>query len=107
VIQIFTRHGVGLQEPWLGAVGMLQFEVFKERLKNEYRVQVKIESLPYKVARWVGGGKEAEKWLETRRDFKVVLDRHQRPVMLAESKWALNYALSNAPDIAFYDVEPL
>jgi peptide chain release factor 3 len=107
VIQIFTRPGVGLQEPWLGAVGLLQFEVFKERLKNEYRVQVKIEGLPYKVARWVGGGKEAEKWLESRRDFKIVLDRHQRPVMLAESKWALNYALSNAPDIAFYDVEPL
>ena len=53
VIQIFTRPGVGLQEPWLGAVGLLQFEVFKERLKNEYRVQVKIEGLPYKVARWV------------------------------------------------------
>jgi peptide chain release factor 3 len=107
VIQIFTRQGVGLQEPWLGAVGMLQFEVFKERLKNEYSVQVKIEVLPYKVARWVGGGKEAEEWLNSRRDFKVVLDRHQRPVMLAESAWALNYALSNAPDIAFYDVEPL
>jgi peptide chain release factor 3 len=107
VIQIFTRQGVGLQEPWLGAVGMLQFEVFKERLKNEYNVHVKIEVLPYKVARWVGGGKEAEEWLKSRRDFKIVLDRHQRPVMLAESAWALNYALSNAPDIAFYDVEPL
>ena len=107
VIQIFTRPGVGLQEPWLGAVGLLQFEVFKERLKNEYRVQVKIEGLPYKVARWVGGGKKAETWLESRRDFKVVHDRHQRPVMLAESKWALNYALSNAPDIEFFDVEPL
>ena len=34
-------------------------------------------------------------------------DRHDRPVMLAESKWALNYALSNAPDIEFFDVEPL
>ncbi|MEC7242133.1 MAG: hypothetical protein VXW32_12940, partial [Myxococcota bacterium] len=72
-----------------------------------YRVQVKIEGLPYKVARWVGGGKKAETWLESRRDFKVVHDRHQRPVMLAESKWALNYALSNAPDIEFFDVEPL
>jgi peptide chain release factor 3 len=107
VIQVFTRPDVGRQEPWLGAVGMLQFEVFKERLKNEYRVHVKIEPLPYRVARWVGGGEKAEAWLQSRRDFKIVLDRHNRPVMLAESKWALNYALSNAPDIAFYDVEPL
>jgi len=107
VIQVFTRPGVGLQEPWLGAVGVLQFEVFKERLANEYRVKVVIDGLPYKVARWVGGGPEARKWLESRRDFKIVEDRHGCPVMLSESEWALNYAVRNAPELTLYDVEPL
>ena len=107
VIQVFPRPGVGIQDPWLGAVGVLQFEVFKERLLNEYRVKVVIEMLPYRVARWVGGGEESRKWLESRRDFKVVEDRHGSPVMLSESEWALNYALRNAPNIEFYDVEPL
>ena len=28
-----------VRDPYLGAVGMLQFEVLRERLKNEYRVK--------------------------------------------------------------------
>ncbi|MGH9319393.1 MAG: peptide chain release factor 3, partial [Vicinamibacteria bacterium] len=40
VIQLFFLPGRGRQNPYLGAVGLLQFEVLKERLKNEYKVAV-------------------------------------------------------------------
>ena len=37
----------------LGAVGVLQFEVFEYRLKNEYNSEIRMEDLDYSVARWV------------------------------------------------------
>ena len=69
VIQLFYRPAVGKHDPYLGAVGMLQFEVLKERLLNEYNVKAIIQSLPFQIARWVGGTPEALKWLEERRDY--------------------------------------
>ena len=50
VIQVFnpTDHA-----PILGAVGGLQFEVFVYRLDAEYGAPAKLESMPYKLSRWV------------------------------------------------------
>ena len=64
VIQVFYRPDLGRSEPYVGAVGVLQFEVLKERLKNEYRVNAVLERLPSQFARWVGGGDAAVEWLE-------------------------------------------
>jgi peptide chain release factor 3 len=37
----------------LGAVGVLQFEVFQYRLKSEYGAEALLETMPWKVLRWV------------------------------------------------------
>ena len=37
----------------LGAVGQLQFEVFEHRMRNEYNVEVLMEQVGSKIARWV------------------------------------------------------
>ena len=37
----------------LGAVGQLQLEVVKYRLEAEYGVKVRVEPVPYRLARWV------------------------------------------------------
>ncbi|KIU20048.1 Peptide chain release factor 3 [Weissella cibaria] len=37
----------------LGAVGQLQFEVFKFRMKNEYNSDVVMEPMGKKTARWI------------------------------------------------------
>lgn len=107
VIQLFYRPELGRQDPYLGAVGMLQFEVLKERLKNEYRVNTELERLSFQVARWVGGSPEALQWLESKRDFPVLRDRNDQPVLLSESVWNMNYAMQNAPGLELYEVEPL
>ena len=39
----------------LGAMGPLQFEVMKHRLKSEYRVDLQLTGLPFKLARWPQG----------------------------------------------------
>ena len=59
VIQSFYRLGQGRQDPVLGAVGLLQFEVLKERLASEYNVTADFRPAPYNMARWVRGDAEA------------------------------------------------
>jgi peptide chain release factor 3 len=107
VVQLFYRPELGRQDPYLGAVGVLQFEVLRERLRNEYNVKAALETQPFRVARWVGGSESALLWLKRRRDYTLVEDRHQRPVLLAPSDWPLSYAMRNAEGLELYDVEPL
>ena len=52
VIQVFVRPDAGRQSAWLGAVGLLQFEVLKERLKNEYRVHARMRVGRTKCFSW-------------------------------------------------------
>jgi peptide chain release factor 3 len=107
VVQLFYRPELGRQDPYLGAVGVLQFEVLRERLRNEYNVKADLDPQPFRVARWVGGTPSALEWLKNRRDYTLVEDRHSRPVLLSPSEWPLNYALRNAEGLELYDVEPL
>jgi peptide chain release factor 3 len=107
VIQVFVRPDIGRQEPWLGAVGVLQFEVLKERLKNEYRVNVRLEPLSYRLARWIEAGEDGLDWLRKRREYKLVQDRNGNPVLLADAEWAVDFAARNAPGVVMHDIEPL
>jgi peptide chain release factor 3 len=107
VIQLFFLPGRGRQNPYLGAVGLLQFEVLKERLQNEYRVAVEFSKSKYTRARWIGGSKEALEWLRSTHGYAVVEDRHGQPVVLTDSDWNLTYALEKAPGLLLFDVEPL
>ena len=107
VIQLFLTPGQGRQNPYLGAVGILQFEVLKERLKNEYKVSVQFVKASFSRARWVGGKPEALEWLRSTHGYLLVEDRNGQPVVLTDSNWNLSYALENAPGLELYDVEPM
>ena len=52
-IQIFTEMTAGLEEVIVGVVGVLQFDVLKYRLENEYNVEIRLENLPYEHIRWI------------------------------------------------------
>ncbi|MFK7931248.1 MAG: peptide chain release factor 3 [Myxococcota bacterium] len=106
-IQMFIREGLGPADPYLGAVGLLQFEVLKERLKNEYRVTAELLPSEFTCARWVGGTQAGLDWLRKRSDFVLVTDRDERWVVLAETSWKLDYAVSQAPGLELLDVSPL
>ena len=66
----------------LGAVGVLQFEVVKHRLKDEYGVDCSFENVNVTTARWVECDDEKE--------FSKFKDRH-----------AANLALDHAGDLAY------
>ena len=106
-IQLFYREGLGTADPYLGAVGQLQFEVLKYRLQEEYGTKCELEMTPYSTARWVAGKPTGLAWLQARADYLMVTDRDGRHVVLSQSPWSLNYALSEAPGLELLDVSPL
>lgn len=108
VVQVFFNPKEGPQSAVLGAVGVLQFEVLKERLKNEYGVDAVFESLPYRHARWIVGDDKTVAWLKAGSSFKVLGDRNDQPVLLCETPWTIDYAIEKAPgDLKLFDIEPL
>ena len=52
-IQIFQEFNTGMEEIIVGVVGVLQFDVLKYRLENEYNVEIRLEPLPYEHIRWI------------------------------------------------------
>ncbi len=52
-IQIFQEFNTGMEEIIVGVVGVLQFDVLKYRLENEYNVEIRLENLPYEHIRWI------------------------------------------------------
>ena len=44
-IQIFQEYNTGMEEIIVGVVGVLQFDVLKYRLENEYNVEIRLDTL--------------------------------------------------------------
>ena len=74
-------------------MGVLQFDVIKFRLLNEYGVQGIFESISYTCARWYHSDNPAElKAFETRYADQIALDIKDKRIFLANSSWDLDYA---------------
>lgn len=99
-IQIFIDPAIGPQDPILGAVGELQFEVLLHRLENEYNLEdVKLQRLPYSVARWPR--KEGKATDQIQGNFRVYRDQKDQPVVLLNEIWDLNWAQKENPEVEF------
>jgi peptide chain release factor 3 len=85
----------------LGAVGQLQLDVVKYRLKAEYDVEVRLAPISCSLARWVSRRDGAPVDLDDLRKGHVgtpVVDVRERPVLLLEGEWQLNSAAKYLPD---------
>ena len=89
------------RDPILGAVGVLQFEVIQHRLMSEYKVAVRLRSLPYKRARWVEGEPFDPKRFMRAGATTCVVDAEGRPLVLFENDWALHTTIENHPQLRF------
>ncbi|GAO02499.1 peptide chain release factor 3 [Anaeromyxobacter sp. PSR-1] len=88
----------------LGALGQLQFEVVRYRLESEYSVQVRVEPVPYQLARWVSRADGKPLDLDALHDAvegMVVLDVRDRAVVLFDREWALRTAERLHPEYRF------
>ncbi len=99
-IQLLIDPVVGPQDPVVGVVGELQFEVLLFRLNDEYKLDAKLERLGYSVARWPVDetGKPVSSLKGGARMFE---DAGGRPVVLLEREWDLKWLEKENPGIQF------
>ena len=66
----------------MGVVGVLQFDVLKYRLENEYNVEIRLDSLPYEYIRWIEHTETDLDKLTGTSDMKKVKDLKDRPLCI-------------------------
>lgn len=93
-IQIFHELNTGLEEIIVGVVGVLQFEVLKYRLENEYNVEIRMDTLPYEHIRWIANAESIDiNKLSGTSDMKKVTDLKDRPLLLFINSWSIGMTL--------------
>ncbi|MGN0240158.1 MAG: EF-Tu/IF-2/RF-3 family GTPase, partial [Candidatus Weimeria sp.] len=88
-IQIFQEYHTGMEEIIVGVVGVLQFDVLKFRLENEYNVDIIMENLPYEYVRWVENKDIDMDTIVGTSDMKKVMDLKGRPLLLFVNEWSI------------------
>ena len=82
-IQIFQEFNTGMEEIIVGVVGVLQFDVLKYRLENEYNVEIRLENLPYEHIRWIANKEQVDvAKISGTSDMKKVTDLKGNPLLL-------------------------
>lgn len=94
-IQIFQEFTAGMSEIIVGVVGVLQFDVLKYRLENEYGCEIRLESLPYGYIRWVGDPSTDVTKLKRLNNVKAVKDMKGNPLLLFVNDWMIRMVLED------------
>ena len=93
-IQIFQEFNTGMEEIIVGVVGVLQFDVLKFRLENEYNVDIRLEPLPYEHIRWIENPDEVDvSRLTGTSDMKKIKDLRDNPLLLFVNSWSVGMVL--------------
>ena len=99
-IQIFQEFIGGMEEIIVGVVGVLQFDVLKYRLENEYNVDIRLENLPYEHIRWIANKEEVDvERLTGTSDMKKVKDMKGNPLLLFVNAWSVGMTLDRNPGL--------
>ncbi|MDO4298051.1 MAG: peptide chain release factor 3 [Lachnospiraceae bacterium] len=92
-IQIFQEFNTGMEEIIVGVVGVLQFDVLKYRLENEYNVDIRLETLPYEHIRWIENEEIDMNRIVGTSDMKKIKDLKGRPLLLFVNSWSVGMVL--------------
>jgi peptide chain release factor 3 len=110
-IQIYKEPDIGTETYIIGVVGALQFEVFEYRLNREYSVDIRMQPLSYRYARWVQTEDLSEKPnlenISITSTTLIVLDQDDEPVLLFESEWAITWAQERNKGLRLRNVKPI
>ncbi len=92
----------------MGVVGTLQFDVFQYRLRNEYNVEIRMDTLPYEYLRWI---KEPVEFHETDlvlgNDIKLVEDYKGNKLLLFSSFWSIKWVSDHNPQLVLTEFSSL
>ncbi len=104
--QIAEEGGASIFKPiigseWIvGVVGVLQFEVMADRIKNEFGLPVMFEPTQYYTARWVScDDKTVWKKFSDTNQMNLALDNNGQDVFLARNAWHLNKIKEDFPKL--------
>jgi len=92
-IQIFQEFNTGMEEIIVGVVGVLQFDVLKYRLENEYNVEIRMDNLPYEHIRWIENEDINMDKIVGTSDMKKIQDLKGRPLLLFVNSWSVGMVL--------------
>ena len=92
-IQIFQEYNTGMEEIIVGVVGVLQFDVLKYRLENEYNCEIRLEPLPYQAIRWIKDRNTDMNKLRGVSEVKKVKDMRGNPLLLFKNEWGIQFVL--------------
>jgi peptide chain release factor 3 len=109
IIQAFRLNSPAYQQRiLLGAVGLLQFDVLKYRLKSEYGADSDIETMPWKILRWVHSDLSDELLTDLLPYESVIaFDENGRRVLLFSSEWSMEHFVERHPDEASLSHSPI
>ena len=83
-----------MEEIIVGVVGVLQSDVLKFRLENEYNVDIRLEPLPYEHIRWIENPEEVDvSRLTGTSDMKKIKDLKDNPLLLFVNSWSVGMVL--------------
>ena len=93
-IQVFQVIHGGMEEIIVGVVGVLQFDVLKFRIENEYNVDIRLEMLPYEYIRWIENWHDVDlDHIVGTSDMKKVEDMKGQPLLLFVNSWSVGMVL--------------
>lgn len=101
-VQIFVDPVVGDQDPIIGVVGELQFDVLLFRLNDEYKLEVKLERLPFTVARWPRTQDDKPVTGPIKGANRQFLDIKEQVVLLLNQEWDLRWLERENPELQFH-----
>ena len=99
-IQIFKVPNTGMEEVIVGVVGTLQFDVFQYRMRSEYGVELRMESLPYEFLRFITKSPVADlKDLNLSSDAELLEDYKGNSLLVFSSLWSIDYNIKKNPGL--------
>lgn len=99
-IQLYK--GYRTDENILGAVGELQYDVFQYRMKNEYNVEVMLESIGERIPRWLTTEKPDDSLFDER--SLLTKDREGNFVVLFKNDFSLRLFAEKHPEVELIDL---
>lgn len=98
-IQVFKQPNSGMEELIIGVVGVLQFEVLEYRLKQEYGVDMLMNTLPYRHISWIEPGTFKSDKLSMPMDTILVEDKSGNLAVLLQNEWSVRHLIDRNENI--------
>ena len=104
VVQSFQVDDASQRAPLLGAVGPLQFDVVRHRLRTEYGAESRLEDAPWTALAWLESS--APEALQLPRGAELCRDSAGRRAILFPDAWSHDYFVRREPSVRLTRVPP-